>query len=121
MAIGYVYGADDALLTWQRTEVARYVEAEGLALAEMLHDTGDGFTISQIVEAAQLLHARQVLLPADAHLADAHARLTLELSGHGAVCVVIGTRTRHSPESHVTDMSPARTTMTAVAAPHTPE
>ena len=106
VAIGYVYGADDSLVTQQRAEVTRYVEAEGLALAEILHDTGDGFTISQIVEAAQLRHASQVLLPADAQLADARHRLTQDLADHGAVCVVIG---EQPPTSTRPQLRPGRT------------
>ncbi|WP_454860115.1 hypothetical protein [Promicromonospora soli] len=89
VAIGYVCGADDSLVKRQHADVTRYIEAEGLALAEILHDTGDGFTISQIVQAAQLRHARQVVLPADARLVVARNRLIDDLAEHGAVCVVL--------------------------------
>lgn len=116
VAIGYVCGADDSLVTQQLAEVTRYVEAEGLALAEVLHDTGDGFTISQIVEAAQLRHASQVLLPADAHLADARHRLTQDLADHGALCVVIG---EQPPASARPRLRPGRTETHARAAKRT--
>lgn len=89
VAIGYVCGSDDSLVKRQHADVTRYIEAEGLALAEMLHDKGDGFTISQVVEAAQLRHATQVVLPADARLVVARSRLTDDLAEHGAVCVVL--------------------------------
>jgi hypothetical protein len=96
VAIGYICGADDFLVKRQHADVTRYIEAEGLALAEMLHDKGDGFTISQIVQAAQLRHATQVVLPADARLVVARNRLTDDLAEHGAVCVVLD---RRDPEN----------------------
>jgi hypothetical protein len=98
VAIGYVCGADESLVKRQHADVTRYIDAEGLALAEMLHDTGDGFTISQIVQAARLRHATQVVLPADARLVVARNRLTDDLAEHGAVCVVL-----HRPDPENAD------------------
>lgn len=89
VAIGYVCGADDASVKQQRSDVTRYTEAEGLALAEVLHDESDGFTISQIVQAAHLRHATQVVLPADVQLVMARSRLVHDLAEQGAVCVVL--------------------------------
>ncbi|GAB3173068.1 hypothetical protein GCM10027059_43420 [Myceligenerans halotolerans] len=58
-------------------------------MAQIVTDQCDGFTISQIIEAARLHEARLVIVPADTTLATARAQLGHELKPHGAACVVI--------------------------------
>jgi hypothetical protein len=90
VAIGHVYGADDLVVQRQHAEVARYVAAEGLALADVLHDYRDRLTISQIADAARRLGAAVVVLLGRSRLAGAHARLAAELAQHGIRCVLLG-------------------------------
>lgn len=90
VAIGHVYGADDRVVKRQRAEVTRYVRAEGLALADVLHDHHDGLTIGQIADAARRLGAAVVVLLSRSRLAGAHTRLASELEQHGIRCVLLG-------------------------------
>ncbi|PUB31945.1 hypothetical protein C8K30_101464 [Promicromonospora sp. AC04] len=90
VAIGLVSGADDLVVQRRHAEVARYVEAEGLALADVLHDYRDRLTISQIADAARRLGAGVVVLLGRSRLAGAHARLAAELGRHGIRCVLLG-------------------------------
>lgn len=90
VAVGHVYGADDLLVKRQRAEVTRYVEAEGLALADVLHDHRDRLTTSQVVDAARQLGAAVVVLLSRSRLAGASMRLASELEQHGIRCVLLG-------------------------------
>ncbi|GHH65484.1 hypothetical protein GCM10017772_03780 [Promicromonospora soli] len=90
VAIGHVYGADDLLVKRQRAEVTRYVVAEGLALADVLHDHGDRLTTSQVADAARQLGAAVVVLLSRSRLAAASTRLASELEQHGIRCVLLG-------------------------------
>ena len=90
VAIGHVCGADDLVVQRQHAEVARYVEAEGLALAGVLDDRRDRLTVSQIADAARRLGAAVVILLGRSRLAGAHARLAAELGQYGIRCVLLG-------------------------------
>jgi len=90
VAVGHVYGADDLLVKRQRAEVTRFVEAEGLALADVLHDHRDRLTTSQVVDAARQLGAVVVVLLSRSRLAGASTRLASELEQHGIRCVLLG-------------------------------
>lgn len=90
VAIGHVYGADDLLVKRQRAEVTRYVVAEGLALADVLHDHRDRLTTSQVADAARQLGAAVVVLLSRSRLAGASTRLAAELEQHGIRCVLLG-------------------------------
>ncbi|WP_454857763.1 hypothetical protein [Promicromonospora soli] len=90
VAVGHVYGADDLVAKRQYAEVTRYVEAEGLALAGVLHDRRDRLTTSQVVDAARQLGAAVVVLLSRSRLAGAYTRLASELEQHGIRCVLLG-------------------------------
>lgn len=90
VALGYVAARTANEIDRQRRVVATYAEAEGLALAETLDDTRDGLTISQVTEAARGHGASVVLVPAEARLAEAYARLAYELEQHGMRCILLG-------------------------------
>lgn len=90
VAVGHVYGADALVVKRQRAEVTRYAEAEGLALADVLHDRRDRLTTSQIVDAARQLGAAVVVVLSRSRLAGAFARLASELEQHGIRCVLLG-------------------------------
>jgi hypothetical protein len=64
--------------------------AEGLALADVLNDTRDGLTISQIADTARPRDATAVIVPRQSRLAGAYTRLAYELERHGIRCVLIG-------------------------------
>jgi hypothetical protein len=119
IAIGYASATDPAILDAQREAVTAYVRAEGYALAQIVTDRWDGFTISQLVEAARLHGARLVIIPAGTTLATVHDRLFHDLQPLQAVCVVIGeVSARDGPE--VVARPPASTAVgpaTAIAAP----
>ncbi|GAB3159789.1 hypothetical protein GCM10027059_06540 [Myceligenerans halotolerans] len=89
VAVAYVSASDPCTLDAQREAITVYVRTEGYALAQIVTDRYDGFTISQIAETARLHQARLVVVPACTSLATVHARLTDELEPTGAVCVVI--------------------------------
>lgn len=90
LAVGYVCASDDEALARQRRAVVAYARDEDLALADVLADVRDGYTISQVVEAARLHGARYVLVAGEARMAEARSRVTTELEPHGAACVVVG-------------------------------
>ncbi|WP_460701509.1 hypothetical protein [Myceligenerans halotolerans] len=77
------------MLDRQREVVTAFARAEGYALAQIVTDRWDGFTISQILDAARLHEARLVIVPAGTTLATSHARLAHQLEPAGATCVVI--------------------------------
>ncbi len=89
-AIGYVSGPDSAALDRQRDLVTRHAQVEGLALERIMTDRFDGFTISQLVADVLATDARFVLIPDGVRMADAQARVALDLEAYGAACVVIG-------------------------------
>ncbi|WP_189667572.1 hypothetical protein [Promicromonospora soli] len=70
--------------------MTRYVVAEGLALADVLHDHGDRLTTSQVADAARQLGAAVVVLLSRSRLAAASTRLASELEQHGIRCVLLG-------------------------------
>lgn len=88
-AVGYASASAPEVLDEQRHAVTEHARVEGYALAQIVTDRFDTFTISQIVEAARLHDARLVIVPADTTLATAQARLTHELEPSRAACVVI--------------------------------
>ncbi|MCF4122999.1 hypothetical protein L1785_18650 [Antribacter sp. KLBMP9083] len=90
VAVGYVCGRDAASLDRQRDAVTGHAREEGFALAQVVIDRFDTFTISQVVQAARLHDARVVIMPADVRLASVHRRVRRELERHGATCVVVG-------------------------------
>lgn len=90
VAVGYVCAVGGPALGEQREAVADYAKAEGIALAQIVTDRFDGFTISQVVETVRLHDARLVIVPAQARLATVRTRVTHELEPYGAACVVIG-------------------------------
>jgi glycine cleavage system regulatory protein len=90
VAVGHVFGVDDLVVERQRAEVTRYVEAEGLALAGVLHDHRDRLTTSQVADAARQLGAAVVVLLSWSRLAGASTRLASELERHGIRCVMLG-------------------------------
>ncbi|MFI6427796.1 recombinase family protein [Promicromonospora sp. NPDC050880] len=90
VALGYVAARDTTEVERQRREVTAYASAEGLALVEILDDTRDGLTISQVTDAARKHGADAVVVPAEARLAEAYTRLAYELEQHGMRCVLLG-------------------------------
>lgn len=90
VAVAYVCAKEAADLDQQRTAVTGYARDEGLALAQIMTDRFDGFTISQLVETARFHDARLVIIPADARLATARVRVAADLESQGAACIVIG-------------------------------
>lgn len=101
VALGYVAARDTAEVERQRREVTAYVSAEGLALVEILDDTRDGLTISQVTEAARAQGADVVVVPAEARLAGAYTRLAFELEQHGMRCVLLGDQHPTTRPGHV--------------------
>jgi hypothetical protein len=91
VVLGYAAGRTETERARQRADVASYADAEGLALADVLDDTRDGLTISQITEAARHHGASVVVVPAEARLAEAYTRLAYELEQHGMSCILLGT------------------------------
>ncbi|MBE1875997.1 hypothetical protein [Myceligenerans pegani] len=132
VAIGYVSSPDPAALDAQRDAVTDHARAEGYALAHILADRLDGYTISQVVETARLHKARLVIVPAGATLATAHAHLAHELEPCGAVCVVIddapaardGPDPTHAPATAAAEPATATSRLTDALGrhvrPHTP-
>lgn len=116
IAVGYASASDPEALDQQRHAVTEHARIEGYALAQIVTDRFDTFTISQIVEAARLHEARIVIVPADTTLATASARLTHELEAHIAVCVVIDDTTA-AVEPRTTATAPR---LTDVLHRHTP-
>lgn len=90
VALGYVAARTETEIDRQRREVTSYAETEGFALAGTLDDTRDGLTISQVAEAARGQGASVMLVPAEARLAEAYARLAYELEQHGMRCILLG-------------------------------
>lgn len=90
VAVGYVAARTVSEIDRQRSEVTSYAESEGLALADVLNDTRDGLTISQVTEAARGHGANVVVIPAGARLAEAYTRLAYELEQHGMRCILLG-------------------------------
>ncbi|MEV0952668.1 hypothetical protein [Promicromonospora sp. NPDC050249] len=90
IALGYVAARTTLEIDHQLREVADYVAAEGLALAEILDDRRDGLTISQVTQAARAHGANVVVVPSDARLAEAYTRLAYELERHGMRCILLG-------------------------------
>lgn len=90
VALGYVAAPTTAEIDRQRHKVTSYTATEGLALANVLNDTRDGLTISQVSEAARRHGANVVVIPAEARLAEAYTRLAYELERHGTRCVLLG-------------------------------
>ena len=98
VVIGYVAGSTEKETARQRADVASYADAEGLAVADVLEDTRDGLTISQVTEVARNHGASVVVVPASARLAEAYTRLAYELERHGVRCALLGTlqsKSRH--------------------------
>lgn len=89
-AIGYVCGPPGLDLEQQRAAISTYADAEGMTLADVLHDESDACTISQLVDAARLHDATRVILPAGVRLAEARRGIDRDLAEHRAVCVVVG-------------------------------
>ncbi|GAB3159166.1 hypothetical protein GCM10027059_05090 [Myceligenerans halotolerans] len=116
-AVGYASASDPETLDQQRHAVTEHARIEGYALAQIVTDRFDGFTISQIVEAARLHEARLVIVPADTTLATASARLTHELEHHGAACVVIDDSAMSAVEPRSAATAPR---LTDVLHRHTP-
>ncbi|GAB3164677.1 hypothetical protein GCM10027059_21170 [Myceligenerans halotolerans] len=90
VAVGYVSASDDGELDQQRATVTDYARTEGYALAQIVTDRFDGYTISQVLDAARRHEARLVTIPAATTLATAYALIAHELEPIGAACVVIG-------------------------------
>lgn len=88
-AVGYVSASDDEALTEQREAITEHARAAGYALAQIVTDRFNGFTISQVLDAARVHDARLVIVPADTTLATARARLAHDLEPCGAACAVI--------------------------------
>jgi hypothetical protein len=89
-AIGYVCGRPGRELEQQHAAISTYAGAEGMTLADVLHDESDACTISQLVDAARLHDAARVILPAGVRLAEARQGIDRDLAEHRAVCVVVG-------------------------------
>ncbi|MBL0886386.1 hypothetical protein [Myceligenerans indicum] len=90
VALGYIAAHTSAQAQQQREAVTAYVQAEGLALADVLDDARDGLTISQVTETARNHHADVVVVPGSARLAEAYTRLAFELEKHGVRCTLLG-------------------------------
>lgn len=117
VAVGYVCAIEGSALDAQRDAVTDYARDEGLALAQIVTDRFDTFTISQVVQTAKLHNARLVILPAQTRLASVRSRVAHELEPDGAVSVVIGaTGLDTVPRSRLTDALPRRTTPAEIAA-----
>lgn len=106
LALGYVGASQQAERDRQNEAVSGHAREEGFALADVLVDVRDGFTISAVVAAALLHEAKAVILPAETSMAAACKRLMAELTPHGVICHVIGTTTR-TPLKTATDLSHA--------------
>jgi hypothetical protein len=117
VAVAYVCAGEAADLDQQRAAVKGYARDEGLALAQILTDRFDGFTISQLVQTARFHDARLVIIPADARLATARARVAADLESHGAVCVVIGEK----PAATTTERPRLAEALPRCTIPMTPE
>ncbi|WP_125778124.1 hypothetical protein [Antribacter gilvus] len=118
VAVGYVCAPEGDALEGQRDAVTDYARVEGLALAQIVTDRFDTFTISQVVQTAKFHNARLVILPAQARLASVRRRVALELEPDGATCVVIGdARPNEQRPARLTDSLPRRTPPTTTAAP----
>ena len=103
-AVGYVSARDDAEKTRQRHALTGYARAEGLHLAATFIDPHDGWTISQLIDVVDEHRATCVLIPAGVHLAEASVRLSADLAGRDARCVVVD---EASHEGHVEPTRPA--------------
>ena len=101
VALGYIAARTETESGQQRRDVASYADAEGLALADILDDTRDGLTISQVTEIARNYGASVVVVPAEARLAEAYARLAYELEQHGMCCTLLGNPRRTAPHGRV--------------------
>lgn len=84
VAVGYARDSS------HRVEVQGYALAEGYSLAHIVDDQRDAATISQLTQHAEHERAEVVILPGDAILSAARARLEKELASLGATCVVLG-------------------------------
>ncbi|GAB3173502.1 hypothetical protein GCM10027059_44640 [Myceligenerans halotolerans] len=84
IAVGYA--RDDS----QRRHVQGYAADRGYVLVHMVNDQRDGTTISQLTQHAAAAHADAVILPGDALLSAARARLEKELARVDARCIVVG-------------------------------
>lgn len=91
VALGYVAASTKTGTDRQRLQVTSYADAEGLALADIVDDTRDGLTISQVTEVARNRGASVVVVPSEARLAEAYTRLAYELEQHGMRCALLGT------------------------------
>ncbi|MCF4119967.1 hypothetical protein L1785_03150 [Antribacter sp. KLBMP9083] len=116
VAVGYVCAPEGAGLDEQRDAVTEYARAEGLALAQVVTDRFDTFTISQVVQTVRYHDANVLVVAAGARLSTARPRLVHELEPDGASCVVLG----HTPDatarrSRLTDTLPRRATPTHTA------
>jgi len=116
VAVGYVCAPEGERLDEQRDAVTDYARVEGLALAQIVTDRFDTFTISQVVQTATFHDARLVIVPAEARLASVGNRVSHELEPDGAVCVVIGgPQPDTERRSRLTDALPRRATPTHTA------
>lgn len=91
VALGYVCGSAGTDVQRQKAAIAAYAAAEGLTLADVLHDESDACTISQLVQAVRQHDAVRVVLPAGFRLAEAHTGIERDLAEHHATCVVLAT------------------------------
>ncbi|GAB3165245.1 hypothetical protein GCM10027059_22670 [Myceligenerans halotolerans] len=111
-AVGYVSAPDDEALCQQREAVTKHARAEGFALAQIVTDRFNGFTISQVLDAARVHDARLVIVPADTTLATARARIAHELEHSGAACAVIDDSTTSAVEPRTMTTTTPRLTDT---------
>ncbi|MBL0886200.1 hypothetical protein [Myceligenerans indicum] len=113
VVVAYVCAREDDELDAQRNAVTQYARAEGLALAQVVTDRFDTFTISQVVQAVRFHDASLLVLPTDARLASARTRLVQELEPDGAACTVLGdTPDQTAGRARLTDALPHRTPRT---------
>ncbi|WP_125774326.1 hypothetical protein [Antribacter gilvus] len=118
VAVGYVCAPEGEALDGQRDAVTDYARVEGLALAQIVTDRFDTFTISQVVQTAKFHNAHLVIVPAQARLASMRSRVAHELATEGGACIIIG----NSPPGkerrpRLTEALPRRIPPTSTAAP----
>jgi fructose-specific component phosphotransferase system IIB-like protein len=121
IAIGYVSARDQNVLDEQRHAVTAYARVEGYALAHIVTDGFDRYTISQLVEAARLYDARLVIIPADTTLATVDGRLVHDLEPLNAGCVVIGKASAARDGPDTTSQTASTAAEPAAAAPRPPD
>ncbi|GAB4084026.1 hypothetical protein GCM10028784_06560 [Myceligenerans cantabricum] len=113
VAVAYLCAREDGALDAQRDAVTKYARAEGLALAQVVTDRFDTFTISQVVQAVRFHDASLLVLPGDARLATARHRLVHELEPDGAACTVLGeTPDQAAGRARLADALPSRIPVT---------